>query len=150
MDIFPLPDLLHIVGQPGKIHPSADLLKGSGIRGLHADLQLHQPRAHLPQKLYLLLIQQIPGNLKMKIRHPVVMLQQEAPDFLGPGMAAVEGPIHQFHLGHPVFQEKDQLPLHQLHAAKPQPLVHGGQTVAAGKGAAPAGLIVDDLVGKKL
>ena len=59
---------------------------------------------------------------------------------------AVERPVHEFHLGHAPFHEKQKLCLHQLQTPETHGFVDGGKAVAAGKRAAPAALIIYDSV----
>ena len=82
----------------------------------------------------------------MKVCDPIVVFLDKTPDFHGMALFAVKGPIHEFHLGDAVLQEKGQLPLHPIQAPKPHRLINRRKTVAAGKGASPAALIVDNPV----
>ena len=76
------------------------------------------------------------------------MIQQVSPDEHGVALSAVEGAIHEFHLGHLPIQEELQLRQHQFEAPETHALIYGRKAVAAGKGAAAAGFVVDDAVFK--
>ena len=148
MDIPPPPDPQYGFPEPVKVRTPAHRGQGLRIRGLYADLQLHQPRAHAGEKLQLFLAEKLRLDLKMEVRNPIVMLQDISPNRHGMAFAAVEGPIHKFHLGHPSVQEKLKLPADRLRISEADALFDRGEAVAAGEGAAPAGLIVDNAVFK--
>ena len=66
------------------------------------DFHLRQPRAEAAQQLYLLLPQDVRGNLEVEICDTIVMFQEIGPDRHGVGMAAVEGAVYEFYLPDPV------------------------------------------------
>ena len=144
VDIVPAVDTRRNPANLPDIRAAADLPQRLRVGGLYADLQLHQAGAHLLQQLHLLLVQQVGGNLKMEIGHAVVMLLDMPPYGESVAFLTVKGAVHKFHLGHLSLQKPVQLPLYQGNGPETQRLVHGGQTVGAGKRAASAALIVDD------
>ena len=75
MDI-PLPaHPAYPVPQQIKVHLPANLLKRCGIGRLNADFQLDQSGTHLFKYGKVFLPEQVGSYLKMKIRHPVIMVQ---------------------------------------------------------------------------
>ena len=59
--------------QAVQLHRPVDLGDRGVVRGLHADLQLDQPRPHLTDQCNLLIRQKIRGYLKMEVGHTIVM-----------------------------------------------------------------------------
>ena len=66
--------LRHRVPKPVQVRSPADGGKRLRIGGLHADLQLDEAEAHVPDQRQHLPVQQIRRYLEMKIGHAVVVL----------------------------------------------------------------------------
>src|SRR5699024_1003609 len=120
--------------------------QGFRIGRLYADLKLDETRTHPADQFQLILPEKIRRYLEMKVGNAVVMLQNILPDLHGVFMPAVKSTVHKFHLGDSVIQEKLQFLFYQTETAEPEFPVDGGKTVAAGKRASPAALIVYDPV----
>ena len=146
MDIAVFPDFSHGLLQALKIHDPSDFPDSGRIGGLNPDLQLDKPGPHLSHNVQLFIIYQVRGYLKMKICHPVVVVQNVFPYLQTMFLVTVERPVHKLHLPRPVFQKKIQLPLHQGQTAETDRLFYGGQAVTAGIGTSPAALIIEDPV----
>ena len=146
MDIMPGANPGHNLRDSGKVHLPVNRLHRLRAGGLHTDLQLYLPRAKSLQNRQHFLVDQIRRDLKMEVRDTVVMLRQKAPDCQGMGLLTIKGTIDKLHLRHLLFQEKGQLLLHLLRGPEAQAPVNRGQTVAAGKGTAPAALIINNPV----
>ena len=129
-----------------KIHLPVDRLDRLRICGLYADLKLYQPRTQGIQKFQFLLRDQIGGDLKMEIRHTIIMLCNKFPDFHRMIFLAVEGTIHKFDLRHLLLHEKGEFLFDQIQIPEAEPLVNRGKTVAARKWTAAARLIINDAV----
>ncbi len=138
----------YIVPQFLQIHLTVNRSDRLRIHGLNTDFQLNQPRTHPFHQSQFLLCQKICRNLKMKVCHPVVMLQQIAPDSKGMAVTAVKGTIHKLYLSRSCIQKVLQFFEYQLQIPKSDLLLNGGKTVAAGKGTAPGGFVINDSVFK--
>ena len=146
MHVSALLDPSHLIDDHIKIHRPVNGRQHLPVGGLDADLQLHETRPEAVQKPDLLIIQKIRRDLEMEVRDTVVVLLYETEKLLGPGMVHIEGPVHKFHLGNLLLQEKGQLFFHQRQAPEAHPFVNRGKTVAAGKRAASAAFIIYDPV----
>lgn len=62
---------------------------------------------------------------------------------------AIEGAVHEFHLGHFMVDKKLQFLFHKADVPEPQTFIHRRETVVAGKRTSSAGFIVDDTVSKR-
>ena len=82
----------------------------------------------------------------MKVGHTIVILQNMLPDCHGMTLFRVKGPVHKLDLRHSFFQKKIQLRQNQLKIPETHRLINGGQTIATGKRAAAAALIIDNTV----
>ena len=89
-----------------KLHRPADLPDRPRIGRLYADLQLDQSRSHLTDQRKFLLIQEISRHFKMKIRNPIVMLNQISPNLHRMSVLTVKRPVYKFHLRHFFIKEK--------------------------------------------
>ena len=127
---------------------SADLFQSLLIGRLDADLQLDQSRTHGPDQGDFLLCEKICTDLKVEVGHSIVMILDIPPDFQRMVLPAVKGSVHKFYLGYFCLQKNIQLLFYQIQAFKPELFIHRRQTIAAGKGAAPAALVIKDLVRK--
>ena len=148
MHIPALTDPVHSVPDPVQIHGPPDLPESIPVHGLHADLQLDQPRAHAPDQPDLFLVQQVRSHLEMEVRDPSVMRFNISPHFHGMVMAAVKCPVHKFHLRDFMVDKKLQFFFHHADVPEPQAFIYGRQAVTARERAAPARLIVNDAVFK--
>ena len=84
----------------------------------------------------------------MKIGDPVVMLRNIPPDLHGMVMLAVESTIHKFDLRNFIINKKLQFLFYKLNITEPKLLIYGRKAIAAGKGASPAALIINNAVFK--
>ena len=148
VDIPCLLDVAKRILQTGQIHRAADFTDRRHMRGLDADFQLHQAWAQGRQQYKLFFRQQIGGNLKMEVGNAIVMVFDILPDCHCVSMATIKGTVYKFYLRHSMIQEKLQFFPHQGKGTETQAFLYGRQAIAAGKGAAAAGLVVDDTVFK--
>ena len=118
MDIPETVYSMHIAFQLFQIHPSPDLAYGFGVRRLDSDFKLDQAGSHLFQQNQFLLIQKVSRYLKVKVRHPVIMLQDELPNLHRVALPAVKGSVHEFHLRDTLFQKKRQFLLYHVQIAE--------------------------------
>ena len=139
----------HHLRNTGKLRPPVHASQGLGICRLHADLHLDQARPQPLQQRQLLPGHPVCFDLKMKIRHPVVVLLQVPPDRHRKIRVRVKGPVDEFYLPDPLVQEKLQLLPYRIQIPPADPPLPAGQAVGTGKRAAPAGFIVQDPVGKQ-
>ena len=119
VDIFRAAQPLNISEQARQVRHPPYRRERLRIRRLDPDLQLHESRPKPLEKRKLLLRKQIRPYLKMKIRHPVIVIPEVCPDCHRPLMARVEGPVDEFHLRHPPVDEELQLREHLVKAPKP-------------------------------
>ena len=132
MDVMPFIDCAGNTAYLVYVSLAAYGLKRVRIGGLDANLQLDQSGTHLAQKLHFLLVQQISGNLKMKISDSVVLTLYKLPNGHGMFFIAVKGPVHKLYLRHSGRKEIGQLIKDQFQASEPYALINGGQAVTAG------------------
>jgi hypothetical protein len=125
MDVMPFIDCAGNTAYLVYVSLAAYGLKRVRIGGLDANLQLDQSGTHLAQKLHFLLVQQISGNLKMKISDSVVLTLYKLPNGHGMFFIAVKGPVHKFHLRDPGIQEITEFFPHQSQIAEPHLPVYG-------------------------
>ena len=78
------------------------------------------------------------------------MFQNIFPDCHSMFMFTVKSTVHKFHLWNSVIQEKLQFFFDQFQIPETKFLIYGRQTVATGKRASPAALIINDSVLKFL
>ena len=98
-------DFFHLI----HIHHPTNLTNGIRVGRLQSDFQLYESRSHRPEYLNLLFPDPICRNLKMKIRHSIIMLRQISPYCKCMTSVTVKRPIDEFHLGHAVCKEEIQL-----------------------------------------
>ena len=89
-----------------KIHMSVDRMNGVRICGLYTDLKLDKSGTHPAHKLHFFVPEKVCRNFKMKIRDPIVMLQDIFPDRHCVLVLTVKRTVHKLDLRHPVIQEK--------------------------------------------
>ena len=85
---------------------SVDRMNGVRICGLYTDLKLDKSGTHLTHKLHFFVPEKVCRNFKMKIRDPIVMLQDIFPDRHCVLMLTVKRAVYKLDLRHPVIQEK--------------------------------------------
>ena len=150
MDISETVNSVYTMFQFFQIHMSMNSPNRLRIRWLHTDFQLNQSRAHLWHQLHLFLSKEICGNFKVKVCHTIIMFQNIFPDCHSMFMFTVKSTVHKFHLWNSVIQEKLQFFFDQFQIPETKFLIYGRQTVATGKRASPAALIINDSVLKFL
>ena len=146
VNISATPHTLDMLCQFCQIHFSADCLNRKQVRRLHADLKLNQARTKSAKKFKILFPQKISPDLKVKIRHSVIVFFDVFPYFVSMLVIAVKGTIDKFYLFHTVFQEKVQFVKYQIQRPQAHRFVDRRQTVAAGKWAATDRFIINDAV----
>ena len=123
MNIVALSQRPHDPLQPVNVRNPVDGCQCVRIGGLHTDLQLGQPRSEGAKQLDLLLLQNIRGDLKVKISDTIVIFFEKLPDLPGMGMMTVKGPVDELHLCNLLIEKKPQFLLHQFHLPEPHLLL---------------------------
>ena len=130
MNISKAVDPLHNSFQFPEIHGSVDCLNCVRICGLYSDFKLDQPGTHSGHFLQFFFSQQICGNLKVEIRHSIIMLINVLPDCHCMVMFTVKSTVYKLHLRNLIIYEKLQLFLHHLRISETQLLINGRKTIA--------------------
>ena len=125
MDVVRSLHTVHMLRNLLKRRSPVDCRKRIPVDCLHTDLQLQKPRPQCPKQLQFLFIQKIRRDLTMKIRDPIVMIPQKAPQLQRPRMAAVEGAVYELDLLYAFVQKILKLLLYKVKAAVPHPFIDG-------------------------
>ena len=106
VDIAKGADFFHDGAQTGPVVLPVDGCQRLGIGRLNADFKLKLFWADGPQKIQRFTIQQLGGNLKMKIGNAVIMVLQKAPDLQGTVTVAIKSAVDKFNLTDAGVQKK--------------------------------------------
>ena len=93
------------------------------VRRLDAGFHLEQPLAGAAEELQRLVIQQVRADLKMKVRHAVVIVDDIFDDLIGALRIVIERSVDEFDLHHAFIEKIAKVRLDAVHRQRPHGLV---------------------------